>query len=132
MRSPREKFLRSSFRCFVCLIFILGIPTVLGFASAVSNYKGVCHGFQGNEYPCTFGQSVNDYLLSWFLLTFFLPPIPCFFWGIAFGRWITPVQRLRPAISVILTAVIAIITGVLGFYISFYFLLFLGSIVSGT
>ncbi len=124
MRSPRDKFLRLSLCCFVVLALIIGITTFLGYESAVSHYNGFCYEFHGEEFTCTLKESVNNSIFAWSLVTCFLTPIPFFFWGIAVGRWLTPSMQLHPAVAIVLTAVLAITSGVLGFYVSFYFLFF--------
>jgi hypothetical protein len=108
---------------------MIGIATVIGIKSAFLHWNGLCHDFHGDEYTCTLEESVNDSLFGWYIVTCLLTPIPFFFWGIAFCRWLIPPLRLHPVISVVLTAVMAIISGVLGFYASLYFLLFLVPII---
>jgi hypothetical protein len=129
MLNPKDKFKRSSLRCFVCLIFILGIETALGIASTVSSYDGFCYGFFDGEWPCTFGEvAVNN--IFWMSLSgCFLPPIPGIFWGIAIGRVLVSSKQLRPAISIILTFALAIVGGMLGFVVGIRFTDFLSGMV---
>lgn len=129
MRSPRDKFLRSSLCCFVVLALSLGIPTTLGIKSAVSNYNGLCNGFHGEEFTCTLKESVSNSLFGWSLVTCFLTPIPFFFWGIAVGRVIISSMTLGRAIAFFLTFSLAIISGILGYFVGALFPIVIGEVV---
>lgn len=117
MRSPRDKFLRSSFFCVLSIALILGIETVMGVSAAFSHYQGDCTSFQGETYPCSFDEKVMDEMILWYFLGWFLLPIPCFFWGISTGRAIALSLKLSRMFSGLLMLASAIAGGMIGYWI---------------
>lgn len=129
MPQQRAQFLRSSRRCFVALALILGVQVVLGFAAAVSDYDGFCYGFTDGKFPCTLGERAVHEISFLSILSWLLPPIPLFFWGIALGRMFAASVQLRPALSIVLTLALAFFGGALGFLIGIHFADFLRAVV---
>jgi uncharacterized membrane protein YhaH (DUF805 family) len=129
MRSPRDKFLLSSLCCFVIIALIIGISTTLGIKSAVSNYNGLCDGFHGEKFTCTLEESVSNSLFGWYLVTSFLTPIPFFFWGIAVGHVVISSMKLGRAIAFFLTFSLAIVAGILGYFVGALFPIVIGEVV---
>jgi hypothetical protein len=118
MPSLRKKFLRSSLRCLVCLVFIFGIESAWVVSPAVSHYDGSCFHFLEGYSPCSFDESLRDQMLLPYSLNWFLISIPCFFWGISTGRVIALSLTLPRMFSIIMMLAYAIAGVRIGIWLS--------------
>jgi ABC-type sugar transport system permease subunit len=128
MRSPRDKFLRSSIRCSLSLACIFAIQVMLAIVLTILRYKGYCQGLNVYYFSCTFVEAI---VVKIFMLTFiniFIVPIPFIFWGVALGRIIASPIKLGRWFTVIFTIPIVIGSGVFGFFFAFLFPSALGAI----
>lgn len=128
MSSPRDKFLRSSLRCGLSLVWILAIQVVLGVVLTIFRYKGYCQGFNVYYFSCTFIEAIIVKIFSLTFINIFIVPVPFIFWGVALGRMVASLMRLGRGFTVIFTIPMAIGIGVFGFFFALLFPYVLGEI----
>ncbi len=113
----RAKFRKSTYRSALALCLLLVIPVIFGLASAYLNYDGQCVEVLGGESsPCSFFRYA--YLeFGWpFVLTLYVFPIPCIFWGLDLGIYLK--RRYRPRHAAwLLPIVCPLIVVVLGWFL---------------